>query len=76
MSQNDFNLDMIERLSRIEEKVDSITRSRHCDRHDARLTAIERKLWIAMGGLIVVSSVAGYLLKNLSMLQTLIGGTP
>lgn len=70
------DMEVIERLTRLEQKLDSYLQDRPCGKYAARLDAIERKVWVAIGGLAVISSVVGYLLKNLPLAQLISGGTP
>jgi len=69
-------IEIIERLTRLEQKLDSYLQDRPCSKYSARLTAIEQKMWISMGGLAVIGSVVAYLLKNLPLAQLIAGGNP
>lgn len=73
MSQQDVNLEVIERLSRVEAKLDAFITHRPCDRQNARIAALEMKVWMGIGGLVIVGSVVGYITTKLPLLQLIAG---
>lgn len=76
MSQNDFNLEVIERLSSVEAKLDALLAGRQCEKNSGRITALEQKFWIASGMIAVIGTITGYIMSKLPILQILAGGVP
>jgi len=68
------DLEVLERLTRMEQKIDSHLTTKSCDKHTARLAAIEQKLWIGTGALIIIGAFAGYVANKLPLLQMIASG--
>ncbi len=76
MTQNEVNLEVIERLTRMEQKLDSHISSRPCEKNSSRIAALEQKFWIASGMIVVIGSITGYIASKIPLLSLLAGAIP